>query len=439
MTLRDLKAYVKTLNFNSKALNQGRKTKPLLAITIALILTLSIMLTIPTTTTNNDNNPITNIRINNNKDSYPIEKQHTWNYSISGGCSSVSMSSDGNYIATGSLAISPDNKVYFFNRTGDLLWSYITIDEIWSVAVSSDGNYIAAGVGGFFSGKVYFFNKTGDLLWDYHTGDEVHSVAVSSDGNYTAAGSIDDRVYFFNRSGNLWYYKTNGRIYSVAVSSDGSYIAAGSLDDKVYFFNRSGYLWNQTIGRDVYSVAVSSDGNYIAAAMGGYYYLYFFDRTGSLLWHSEFWTTYNSVDVSFDGHRIAASGDQVYFFELLPPSIDHPDDITYEFGTTGNNIIWHPVDDNPSYYDITRNGTVEDSGPWSGGNISKIVDGMSLGNHVFICSVYDQSGNSVSDTVMVTVIEAEEEGFPWLFAGVGAVVAAAGIGATVLYFKKRKK
>jgi len=88
----------------------------------------------------------------------------------------------------------------------ELLWSYETGGIVDSVSVSSDGSYVAAGS----YGTVYYFTRSGELLWSYETGGEVHSVSVSSDGSYVAAGS-DKKVYYFARSDKLlWSYDTGG-------------------------------------------------------------------------------------------------------------------------------------------------------------------------------------------------------------------------------------
>ncbi|GEM_PF-3346874 len=154
-----------------------------------------------------------------------------WSYETGGLVNSVSVSSDGSYIAAGS----DDTKVYFFNREGKLIWGYKTGYPVCSVSVSSDGSYIAAGSMDY---NVYYFNREGKLIWSYETGDQVWGVSVSSDGSYIAAGSRDNNTYFFNREGKLiWSYKTGKDVKSVSVSSDGSYIAAGSGDNNVYFFD----------------------------------------------------------------------------------------------------------------------------------------------------------------------------------------------------------
>ena len=79
-------------------------------------------------------------------------------------------------------------------REVSILWKYETGDWVKSVSISSDGEYIAAGS---FDNYVYLFNREGKLLWKYETGDWVWSVSISSDGEYIAAGSNDRNVYLF--------------------------------------------------------------------------------------------------------------------------------------------------------------------------------------------------------------------------------------------------
>ncbi|MCG3220277.1 MAG: hypothetical protein H7641_02760, partial [Candidatus Heimdallarchaeota archaeon] len=87
-----------------------------------------------------------------------------------------------------------------------------------------------------------------------------------------------------------------------------------------------------------------------------------------------------------------------------PPTINHPNDISYEQGTTGNNIIWTPTDSNPYWYNITLNSILTShDDPWTGGNIVMDIDGLPLGIHTVVCSVFDLEGLMISDTVEVEV------------------------------------
>ncbi len=89
--------------------------------------------------------------------------------------------------------------------------------------------------------------------------------------------------------------------------------------------------------------------------------------------------------------------------DLIAPTIDHPDDMLYEVGSTGNNITWSPSDANPATYEVLRNATIVESGPWDGGSITVNIDGLDVGVYNYTLVVYDESGNSNADTVMVTV------------------------------------
>jgi hypothetical protein len=93
--------------------------------------------------------------------------------------------------------------------------------------------------------------------------------------------------------------------------------------------------------------------------------------------------------------------------DTLPPEIDHPDDINYTVGQTGNSIAWHPTDALPASYEISIGGTVVRSGTWNSSSevISISVDGLDSGTYSYTLVVTDEHGLSSSDTVIVTVSE----------------------------------
>jgi PKD repeat protein len=236
-----------------------------------------------------------------------------WKYATGNTVFSVSISSDGSYIAAGS----DDYKVYLSSKDSSIpLWSYKTGGNVKSVTISSDGSYIAAGSD---DRKVYLFSKDSSTpLWSYKTGGNVKSVAISSDGSYIAAGSDDHKVYLFSKDSStpLWSYKTGGNVKSVAISSDGSYIAACN-DGKVYLFSKdsSTPLWIYTTSGTFVSVSISSDGSYIAACNDGKVYLFSKDSS-TPLWSYKTGGNVKSVAISSDGSYIAAGSDddKVYLF-----------------------------------------------------------------------------------------------------------------------------
>jgi parallel beta-helix repeat protein len=88
------------------------------------------------------------------------------------------------------------------------------------------------------------------------------------------------------------------------------------------------------------------------------------------------------------------------------PTMDRPVDLSYEFGTTGHMILWAPLDIHPASYLILLDGGTVSSGEWNGSSISISVDGLALGSYNYTLVVFDTTGNSVLDQVIVTVTPA---------------------------------
>jgi len=109
--------------------------------------------------------------------------------------------------------------VFLFNKNGGIIWEKDLITDYGrpcGVSISQDGNYIATGDTGH---KVRFFDGSGNQLWEKELGDWATCVSVSSTGDYIAAGSWDDNVYLFNQSGDqLWSYDTQNSIDGVSIT-----------------------------------------------------------------------------------------------------------------------------------------------------------------------------------------------------------------------------
>lgn len=125
------------------------------------------------------------------------------------------------------------------------------------------------------------------------------------------------------------------------------------------------------------------------------------------------------------------------------PVMDHPPDIQYNVGTTGNRIVWNPFDYNPGSYEVLRDGTLVRSGAWDGSPISVDVDALAPGQYDFILIVTDLAGNSASDTVFVIVSAITPTTTTGdLGPSLTSLVAGGGIGAIVLlavaFFVRRR-
>ncbi len=90
--------------------------------------------------------------------------------------------------------------------------------------------------------------------------------------------------------------------------------------------------------------------------------------------------------------------------DVTPPTIDSPDDVTYEINALGQIITWNPHDLNPSYYAIYRNGTLLYAHSWNSTSETLVVnvDGLDIGVYNYTALASDAVFN-VTDMVLVTV------------------------------------
>lgn len=220
-----------------------------------------------------------------------------WENDKLGYLSTVSLSSYGSYIATGSQ----DATIYFLNQYGERLWTYRPDGSVYDVSVSSNGEYIVASC---LDERIYLFTNNGELIWSHMINDSILSVSTSFNGSFIAAGSQDNTVYFFNNNGELiWKYKTNSSVKDVSISLNGSYVTAVTSDDNVYFLDQKGELiWSFNLINNLNSIAVSSDGAYIT--IGSEFGFDQLNNKKEILWSKEINSSLSGVFVSSDASNI---------------------------------------------------------------------------------------------------------------------------------------
>jgi hypothetical protein len=131
---------------------------------------------------------------------------------------------------------------------------------------------------------------------------------------------------------------------------------------------------------------------------------------------------------------------------MLRPTIDHPADVEYVEGTTGNSIQWNPLSDRPWNYVIEQDSVTVASGSWDGGPLSINIDGLNNDTYVYEITVFDNVGYSALDSVLVNVTAAPPTtpttgpGIPLDMTTLLIIIAAAGVVVViVLVVLVRKK
>ena len=157
-------------------------------------------------------------------------------------------------------------------------------------------------------------------------------------------------------------------------------------------------VWNIT-DNDPYNYSISVTGNLVASGLWssglGITYDFVATATGS----------FNVQLIARDGHwSTYPSSLTITVVDTTNPTVSSPADVQFITGSTGNSITWSVSDLNPTNYQITVDGNLAVSAGWAGlTSIQYNVDTLSPGTHNVVITLYDGSGNSVSDTVVVTV------------------------------------
>ncbi len=270
---------------------------------------------------------------------------------------------------------------YFWNCTGVVIdgaqYGQVILANCTGMAVE-DGVFSNASAG-FLLGYSSYCSLTNNTLSGNYYG--VHHIFSSNNTlmNNTISGNYDG-VYL--------YYSSNNTIVNNTIlenSDCGVYLWAVS-EGNLFYLN--------VIAYNAYENAHDSgtDNHWNSTGMGNY------------------WSDYNGIGVYYVTGPTGPIDYHPFMYppDTAPPIIDHPADISYEEGTTGNFIFWTPSDTHPFHYVIYRNGTEVASDSWDWIFIGINIDGLSVGVYNYTIVVYDTSGNYANDTVFVTVIETIE-------------------------------
>ncbi|MBV9688614.1 MAG: PQQ-like beta-propeller repeat protein, partial [Ktedonobacteraceae bacterium] len=194
---------------------------------------------------------------------------------------------------------SRENKVYAFNETGGMLWSYQAeqvVRRVRAYDIDRDGNVeIVVGSEDHF---VYVLSSVdGTLLWSYKTNGwirAVFSADIDGDGEIeTLAASGDRHLYALDSKGQLkWQYDVGSKIHSLFAADldkDGTVeILVGSDAKDLYALTPDlQKKWSFSPDNRIHSISVedfNNDGYLEVIAGSEDEHIYFLDHQGTLLW-----------------------------------------------------------------------------------------------------------------------------------------------------------
>lgn len=93
----------------------------------------------------------------------------------------------------------------------------------------------------------------------------------------------------------------------------------------------------------------------------------------------------------------------VRIVDTTTPVISGPNDVFISEGTTEYELSWNVTDSLPNSYYILKDGVIIFDSTWVEGEISFILENLTVGEYMYELRVNDTSGNIATDSVMVTV------------------------------------
>ena len=184
-----------------------------------------------------------------------------WSYIVPGSMNDVKISEDGSIIAVG-VTGNTDNTwwLYVFDNFGNVLWKYDGFDGFVqgsAVSISSEGERIAIGsmASGDY-GNLYMFDNKGKLLWQRNVEGGILSIDISNNGTFTVVGS-NLGTTIFDEHGN----KKHTRPAYYTALSENSIVGSNVSEDHdnlIFFDTQLNPILGETIESTVGKISANS-------------------------------------------------------------------------------------------------------------------------------------------------------------------------------------
>jgi tetratricopeptide (TPR) repeat protein len=236
------------------------------------------------------------------------------------------------------VACGSDKKLYYIDRSGNIVWTKVLPDGGTCVALTLDESRILVGCA---DGHLHCFSVKGEALWKYRMSAQATSIAVSEAGNALVCGS-DNNLYIIGPTGAmLAKHWTDRPGWRVGVSGDGEMIVVSYRDHNVYCYDKNLFLRWKYMGGIWNDVVISRDGECVAAGSQGNDVL-FFSKIGVVQWKTRTDEPVAQLAISFGGeclyitdaryiYAFNRSGKQLYKYNARDPLLAMTCDTSGEY------------------------------------------------------------------------------------------------------------
>jgi len=249
-------------------------------------------------------------------------------------------------------------------------------------------------------------NDNGYSIW----GDGTYLYTLGSTSSF-GSGNSDLALVKWDTNGNILWDKNWGggdTDQGISIWGDGTYL---------YTVGYTGYNDFEGYAPDLLLIKWDTNGNIVSNyiwGLDGYW-----DIGYSVWGDGTYLYTCGETSSLGPGNLVLIKWGLDTVTDIIVPTLSTPSDITYEQGTTGHSITWIATDANPDICTIYKDGIEITSGSWTSGiPISINVNGLNIGSYTYIITVFDVSGNSAIDTVIVIVNAASPDDSPVVDQGI---------------------